>query len=241
MNSILKNKKKHNKKHPKNKRRYSQVIKTARKKIKKQLQKDFFLLSKNDIDKKCLNVPSLKSTDTLFNEQENIDFSNQLENDEIYFQNGYASAAALMLNLIKIMGNKYISESYINPAMFCFRQYLELSMKDSLLRYRNMRKEGTKSEPNINGHDLVKLWEGLKKYLPDSDEETNSIGNLIKEFQNADKGTAFRYNRYLSHKGENYERSVKIDIEKLYTRMLQMYRFFEGINEDARLSQDNNT
>ena len=101
-----------------------------------------------------------------------------------------------------------------------------------------MRKEGNKSEPNIEGHNLVKLWEGLNLYLSDSDEEIQSIDNLVKEFQEVDTGTAFRYNRYLQHQNGEKEKCAKIDINTLYTRMLQMYRFFEGVNEDAIKTQE---
>ncbi len=228
------------------KKRYSQVIKKLRKNIRKQVEKEFYLMSKYDIDNKCLFVPPLKVTDTLFkdqgittlDEQESHDTQSQLEHDEIYYQNGYASAAALMLNLIKNSSNRYVRESYINPAMFCLRQFLELSMKDSILRYRHMRKEGNNREPNINGHNLVKLWEGLKIYLTNYDEELESIGNLVNEFQSVDEGTTFRYNRFLQQKDNKNEKSVKIDIDTIYIRMLQMYRFFEGVNEDAIITQE---
>lgn len=233
-------------KYKRKKRRYSQVIRRIRKNTRKQVEKEFYLMSKYDIDNKCLFVPPLKVTDTLFkdqgittlDEQESHDTQSQLEHDEIYYQNGYASAAALMLNLIKNSSNRYVRESYINPAMFCFRQFLELSMKDSILRYRHMRKEGNKSEANIEGHNLVKLWEGLKLYLSDSDEEIQSIDNLVKEFQEVDTGTAFRYNRYLQHQNGEKEKCAKIDSDTLYTRMLQMYRFFEGVNEHAIITQE---
>lgn len=222
----------------KKKRRYSQVLRQARKSIRKKVEKQFYLMSKHDVNHDSLSIPPLKKTDTLFIQNEDSEATNHLENDEIYFQNGYASAAALMLKLIMNSSDRYVRESYINPAMFCFRQFLELSMKDSILRYRHMRKEGNKSEPNIDGHNLVKLWEGLKQYLQNQDEEVECIGNLIKEFQNIDSGTAFRYNNYLLQTTDG--KRVKIDVDIIYTRMLQMYRFFEGVNDDARNAQEEN-
>ena len=154
-------------------------------------------------------------------------------------QNGYASAATALLNLIKISNDRFVRESYLNPVMFCFRQYLELSMKDSILRFRFMRKKANKDESKVQGHDLQNLWDGLVKYIT-KDKAVISIGNLIKEFNDVDKsGTLFRYNEFLTKNICDEERKMPlIDVDNLYTRILQMYNFFEGVNELARNGQD---
>ena len=128
-------------KNKRKKRRFSHLKRRYKDIVKRQIIRDVVLLSKSDINHDSLFVPSLTKTDTLFEKREQ---SNQTEdhslNDDILIQNGYASAAALLLNIIKISDDRFVRESYINPVMFCFRQYLELSMKDSILRLRNLSK-----------------------------------------------------------------------------------------------------
>ena len=182
----------------------------------------------------------LAETDRLFEVQDEREYTTfHSLDDEIYMQNGYASAATALLNLIKISNDRFVRESYLNPVMFCFRQYLELSMKDSILRFRFMRKKANKDESKVQGHDLQNLWDGLVKYIT-KDKAVISIGNLIKEFNDVDKsGTLFRYNEFLTKNICDEERKMPlIDVDNLYTRIQQMYNFFEGVNELARNGQD---
>ena len=224
----------------KHKHRFSKLKKQYKDAIKRQLTRDFILLSKSDINHDCLLAHPLSETDKLFEERDgNEQISSHINDDEIYMQNGYASAATALLNLIKISNDRFVRESYINPVMFCFRQYLELSMKDSILRFRLMRKKANKDESKVQGHDLLNLWEGLVKYLA-KDKTVINVGNLIKELNDVDKsGTLFRYNEFLTKSIGDEERKMPlIDVDSLYTRVLQMYRFFESVNELARNGQD---
>lgn len=212
--------------------------------VKRQTKRDFMLLSMNDINYTCLLMPPLSITDTLFIKREETE--NVIEhstNDEIYMQNGYASAAITMLKLIMMSKDWLFRESYINPVMFCFRQYLELSMKDSLVRFRFMRKKANIDEVSLNGHDLYKLWGGLKKCIDTEDNTVKCIGSLVKELNDIDKnGTLFRYNAFLTKNICDEERKMPlIDVDNLYIKILQMYNFFEGVNELARNGQDEMT
>lgn len=224
-------------KNKRKKRRFYHLKKRYKNVVKQQILRDIVLLSKSDINHESLYVPSLTKTDTLFEKREQ---SNHTEghtlNDDILIQNGYASAAALLLNIIKISDDRFIRESYINPVMFCFRQYLELSMKDSILRLRNLRKTAFRGENKLEHHNLFNLWNELKKYFDENDNTVRFVGNLIKELQNVDeKGTLFRYNELLSKSICNAERRMPlINVENMYMRILQMYSFFEGINEIAK-------
>jgi hypothetical protein len=224
-------------KNKRKKSRFSHLKKRYKDIVKRQIIRDVVLLSKSDINHDSLFVPSLTKTDTLFEKREQ---SNQTEdhslNDDILIQNGYASAAALLLNIIKISSDRFVRESYINPVMFCFRQYLELSMKDSILRLRNLRKTAYRGENNLEHHNLLSLWNELKKYFDVNDTTVKCVENLINELQNVDeKGTLFRYNELLSKSICNTERRMPlIDVDNMYMRILQMYSFFEGINEIAR-------
>lgn len=211
-----------------------------KKQIKRQLTRELFLLSKRDINSVSLHVPNLKDEDTLFVPREDDGYGHFSSDDEILMQNGYASASILLLNLIKLSNDRFLKESYINPVLFCFRQYLELTMKDSLLRFRLWRKNPSRGEANLDGHNLSNLWRDLKQYIESKDKEVNRIGRLVEELNAADEdGTLFRYNEFLTNSIKNKKKTRPlIDIDMLYLRILQMYNFFEGINTLARNGLD---
>ena len=226
-----------NRNHKKYKLRFSKLKKQYKNAVKRQLAREFFLLSESDINHDCLFAKPLAETDRLFEVQDEREYTTfHSIDDEIYMQNGYASAATALLNLIKISNDRFVRESYLNPVMFCFRQYLELSMKDSILRLRNLRKTAFRGENNLEHHNLLSLWNELKKYFDVNDTTVKCVENLINELQNVDeKGTLFRYNELLSKSICNTERRMPlIDVDNMYMRILQMYSFFEGINEIAR-------
>jgi hypothetical protein len=212
------------------KRRYKEQI-------KRQLSRELFLLSKSDINSISLYVPSLKDEDTLFVPREEDGYGHFPNDDEILMQNGYASTSVLLLNLIKLSDDRFLKESYINPVMFCFRQYLELTMKDSLLRFRLWRRKPLCGETNLDGHNLSILWRDLKQYIEGKNKkEVKRIERLVEELNGVDEdGTLFRYNEFLTNSIKNKEITRPlIDIDILYLRILQMYNFFEGINTLAR-------
>ena len=215
--------------------------KKYREQIKRQLTREMFLLSKSDINSTSLYVPSLKDEDTLFVPREDDGYGRFPNDDEILMQNGYASTSVLLLNLIKLSDDSFLKESYINPVMFCFRQYLELTMKDSLLRFRLWRRKPLSGEANLDGHNLFILWRDLKQYIEGKNKkEVKRIERLVEELNGVDEdGTLFRYNEFLTNAlKEKGKTRPLIDIDMLYLRILQMYNFFEGINTLARNGLD---
>ena len=210
--------------------------KQYKKSIRHQLIKEFYALSQYDINNETAPIPILKKGDTLFIESVS---SEDFMDDDIYMQQGYANASAMILYLIKLSDDKYIKNSYINPAIFCFRQYLELTMKDSLLRFRQSRK-ASPGEANLEGHNLIKLWDNLTKNFDIIDDEVENIKKILYELNNIDeRGTLFRYNTSLTQgiRGKEQQRPI-IDIDILYKRVLQLWRFFDGINDLARNGED---
>ncbi len=200
--------------------------------VKKQLRREFFLLSKMDVNSLDKNVRLIKDDDTLFVKRENgfpID-------SDMYIQDGYASASAILLTLVRLSNDRYMRECYIFPALFCFRQYLELTMKDSILYFRLKRKNAVRGESNLEGHNLQVLWNNLIIYIDVYDSEVEHVSNIIDELNTVDcNGELFRYGSSLTKKVLN--KNVKmplIDVDKLYIRILQLYSFFEGINSMAR-------
>lgn len=209
------------------KRRYKDAI-------KKQLQRELYLLSKKDIDSFDTNIPHLNDNDSLFVKRDEGNVS-YIDSD-MYIQNGYASTSAILLYLISLSNDRYLRECYIYPVMFCFRQYLELTMKDSILYFRLKRKVAYSGESNLGGHDLLVLWNNLKLYFDITDSEVKSVHRIITELNTVDNnGELFRYGSSLTKKvlDKNVEMPL-IDVSILFTRIIQLYRFFEGINLMAR-------
>jgi len=209
------------------KRRYKDAI-------KKQLQRELYLLSKKDIDSFDTNIPHLNDNDSLFVKRDEGNVS-YIDSD-MYIQNGYASTSAILLYLISLSNDRYLREFYIYPVMFCFRQYLELTMKDSILYFRLKRKVAYSGESNLGGHDLLVLWNNLKLYFDITDSEVKSVHRIITELNTVDNnGELFRYGSSLTKKvlDKNVEMPL-IDVSILFTRIIQLYRFFEGINLMAR-------
>ena len=209
------------------KRRYKDAI-------KKQLQRELYLLSKKDIDSFDTNIPHLNDNDSLFVKRDEGNVS-YIDSD-MYIQNGYASTSAILLYLISLSNDRYLRECYIYPVMFCFRQYLELTMKDSILYFRLKRKVAYSGESNLGGHDLLVLWNNLKLYFDITDFEVKSVHRIITELNTVDNnGELFRYGSSLTKKvlDKNVEMPL-IDVSILFTRIIQLYRFFEGINLMAR-------
>lgn len=223
----------HYKKKRKKRTRY-QLKRRYKDAIKKQLQRELYLLSKKDIDSFDTNIPHLNDNDSLFVKRDEGNVS-YIDSD-MYIQNGYASTSAILLYLISLSNDRYLRECYIYPVMFCFRQYLELTMKDSILYFRLKRKMAYSGESNLGGHDLLVLWNNLKLYFDITDSEVKSVHRIITELNTVDNnGELFRYGSSLTKKvlDKNVEMPL-IDVSILFTRIIQLYRFFEGINLMAR-------
>lgn len=223
----------HYKKKRKKRTRY-QLKRRYKDAIKKQLQRELYLLSKKDIDSFDTNIPHLNDNDSLFVKRDEGNVS-YIDSD-MYIQNGYASTSAILLYLISLSNDRYLRECYIYPIMFCFRQYLELTMKDSILYFRLKRKVAYSGESNLGCHDLLVLWNNLKLYFDITDSEVKCVHRIITELNTVDNnGELFRYGSSLTKKvlDKNVEMPL-IDVSILFTRIIQLYRFFEGINLMAR-------
>lgn len=199
-------------------------------------------LTRKDYLMESLDVAPLKEGDRLFNESNDISdscFNRSKDNNEVVMPEAYINTALWLLDLIKLSDNNLVKDGYIFPALYCFRHYLELIMKDSIHYFKENRGEISSEELGYEGkHGLLELWKLLKVYLH-SDCEVNMIGQLIKELQELDKGsTRYRYPFDYDYKNtiiiEYTNSSMMINVSELKNRMLQLYRFFEGVNFLAR-------
>ena len=80
------------------------------------------------------------------------------------------------------------------------------------------------------------MWNNLKQYFDKHNPEVNNIERLILELNAYDSnGELFRYGSSLTKRILNrIEEMPLIDVDILYKRVIQLYRFFEGINSWAR-------
>ena len=205
--------------------------------LRKTLINELLLLSKKDIDDLAMNIPILSKKDRLFVESENpIDtyINNTVSNNDIMMPNGYISVSILLLKLIQHSNSNLVKDSYIFPALFCLRQYLELTMKKSLLRFRNGETKPYEGEGTFITHDLIELWNKLKKHIDQIDEHVECIEQIVKELNEVDNdGTAFKYDNALNTIVRNKDQKKLnnlYDVDTLIVRILQLYSFFDGID-----------
>ena len=129
-----------------------------------------------------------------------------------------------------------IRDGLIYPALFSFRHYLELTMKDSL-NYFSLHSSHVAKEVQDRDHNLKNLWKALLPHIG-TGEVVDIMQKLIYEVNNIDPTSeTFRYpyeidensNKRLPH----IDQTRLNDVVKLKSVMLKMYRFLDGINSLA--------
>ena len=117
------------------------------------------------------------------------------------------------------------------PALYCFRQYIELTIKFTLNNY---------GEEITDTHNISALFDALRKYIHPNPEVQN-ISRLLHELSDIDyNGCTFRYNRVLYKDSKNQEFQQAIDVETLKIRLIQIYKFFYGILEEINIAKEIN-
>lgn len=88
------------------------------------------------------------------------------------------------------------------------------------------------------------MWNSLYILGDREDKELPVVGKLILEFDDKDRySMTFRYPYQKDKQGEAQQDNsfnALIDIENLRTKMLQLYRFFEGVSELAYNAENDN-
>lgn len=144
--------------------------------------------------------------------------------------------------MIKKKHTMLLRDEYIYPALFCFRLYLELKIKDSIQSFSEKSKVGEVIQYPTT-HNLSSLWNVLSPHIEDKDNDYNIITSLIEEFQKYDaKSVRFRYpfgsttitgkNDKIIEKHPDCNIDL-IDVENLYELMLKIYQYIEKINLKA--------
>lgn len=215
------------------KKRYSKKVskwmkrKTMSKKFLKENKRNVSCFKIHNASSECLNILELKENDCLLKRSENVEDSFLVKSKskkEILMPEGYINSALNLLEIIKKSSGNFAKDSYIFPALFCFRQYLELTMKISIAQFKNL---GGKYE-NDDKHSLISLWSSLYCFL-EKNKNTKIVEKMIREFDEIDStSTFFRYPYRKMVEDTSPDRLI--NIENLQTKMLQLYRFFEGIS-----------
>ena len=229
----------HNKYRKKKRRKRYQFKKGFVKTIERRTIRQIILLSKKDAVEFYSSVMPLNNTDKLFLSSNN--FYDSLLNrgiylNEVHFPEAYFNTAILLLTMIQLTNTNSIRDGLIYPALFCFRHYLELIMKDTLNYYNGYSKVVAEDVAHRE-HRLYQLWNSLSAYIEEGMEK-KIMERLISELHNIDpKGELFRYPYELSEDDckllPNIALSGLLEVENLKNVMLKMYQFMDGINSLA--------
>jgi hypothetical protein len=209
----------------------------------------------------------LTATDKLFIPQTGLDMEYSSINRVVGGNNdgsiyliveGYKEASfELINNLLNDTKIDWLKlDSKIYPLVFLFRHYLEMILKDTI-RYENLiSKKNYSDEVGFPpSHSLIELWkelkpmiqkrytlydENLKKECKENDEV---VEKLLTEIEDIDGGSyAFRYPFNKPTKTDKRIRYslpfMTINLQNLKNMMQNLSDYFEGINEQARVSLD---
>lgn len=204
------------------------------------------ILNKTNADSECLKVGALTENDRIFTDSNGITdpwLRGNRSFTEIALPRSYMNTALDLLSFSNMANDNLTKDGYLYPALFCFRQYLELTMKDSIHYFKVYRGETSDSLLGYDGvHSLKDMWNSLSFYLEES-EDNIIVEKLIYDFHKIDPtSTRFRYSygvekNLITQKKElivPYNDVGFINVVNLRNVMLKLYRYFESINEKSR-------
>ena len=222
----------------KNRRKRYQFKKKFVKSIERRTVRMLLLLSRKEASDQLWNLPPLRKTDKFLEGSKNLNDSflnRSIGINEAQFPEAYINTAIILLQIIMMTNSNGIRDGLIYPALFSFRHYLELTLKDSLnhhLGFLQVAKEVIDREHNLNT-----LWRSLRPYIGEGDE-VDIMQKLIYEVNNVDPTSeTFRYPYEVDEAGNKrlpqIDQTRLNDVAKLKRTMLKMYRFLDGINWQA--------
>jgi hypothetical protein len=144
-----------------------------------------------------------------------------------FMTDGYKTAADKLVE--EALGDRIVRHELIYPIIFCYRQFIELSLKRQILSYGRAVGVGL---PRRKDHDLKALLKTFrimcKEYDSGEDEAIIVVSKCILEFARMDPDSfTFRY--ATDRLGNLYPVSTdRIDLEKLKDVMDGIGAFFSG-------------
>lgn len=111
----------------------------------------------------------------------------------VLYSMGYKRAGDLLVR--HVSADRGDADALVYPIVFCYRQYLELTLKDLLMEARRYYRidESFKAE-----HSLLLPWHPLRALLerrwPDRPKELDAVEENLRQFDEVDERSfAFRY------------------------------------------------
>lgn len=112
---------------------------------------------------------------------------------------GYKESADLLIDNAIASKNTSVLDTVVFPAFFLYRQFIELSLKQSILRFSSGEyKEKVQTIRRLN-HNLIAIWKEFLKVLPEARNEGEKhvlvvVEKYIKDFVEFDSSSFnFRY------------------------------------------------
>ena len=120
------------------------------------------------------------------------------------------------------------------PMLYCFRHYVELSLKSLVELYTQALDENIKDELRAE-HGLMRLWNELKRLVVkgkaltrDGDNTSKNVERCINELNKIDRlSQSFRYDRDRTGKSFN-DRLPDVRLDRFVGTMENLHAFFEG-------------
>lgn len=106
---------------------------------------------------------------------------------------GYRNAGDALVE--RVAQDRGEADTLVYPIVFCYRQYLELLLKDTLVEARRYYEIDKVFD---NTHPLMDHWQPLRDLLeirwPSDPEPLNAVEDNLRQFDEVDEGSyAFRY------------------------------------------------
>lgn len=218
------------------KRKRYQFKKKFVKTIERRVVRQLILLSKKDISEEFWKIGVLKKSDRFFKDSENLNdtFINRgTIINEAHFPDSFFYNSMLLITMMQITNSNSIRDGLIYPALFSYRHYLELTLKETLNMFECS--DHLSEEVILREHSIQKLWNKIKTFpLIDDGPETEIVQNLLFEFNRIDpNGELFRYPYEIGKEGDKLPSSLPsglYEIKTLKETMIKVYRFLDGIN-----------
>lgn len=141
---------------------------------------------------------------------------------------GYRKAGDALVE--RVAQDRSEADALVYPIVFCYRQYLELMLKDTLMEAR--RYYGI-DEPFDPEHSLLHHWTPLRALLekrwPEHPEPLDAVGENLGQFDGVDKGSfAFRYSTTTSGQPSLPNEMERINLRNLSEVVARLGTFLEA-------------